>query len=77
MQQINDNSDNNNIYKRMFEYACTNMKLMIPIVLEEEIRDQLKWIGILGNVLGNNTLYYDLSSSVMGKMREKDYPSVG
>jgi WD40 repeat protein len=35
------------------------------------MRDQSKWTGVLGNVLGINTLYYDLSPSVMGKMRER------
>jgi WD40 repeat protein len=69
IEQINVTSDNNS-YKRMFEYVCKNMKLMIPIVLEEEMRDQSKWTGILGNVLGNS-LYYDLSPSVVGKMRER------
>jgi hypothetical protein len=71
IEQINDNSNNNNtIYKRMFEYAYKNMKLMIPIIIEEEMSDKSKWTGVLGNVLGN-LLYYDLSPSVVGKMRER------
>jgi WD40 repeat protein len=70
---MNKLNDNNSYCKRMFEYAFNkndNMKWIIPVVMEEDMRDQSNWIGILGNVLGN-TLYYDLSPSVLEKMREK------
>jgi hypothetical protein len=70
IEEINDNSNDRNIYIKLCFCKNNVMVIRIPIVIEEELLYVINLNGI--RYLGNDTaLYYDLSPSVVGKLREK------